>query len=279
MRWRAFGHLTSGPYIDVGAWDTDTDSVTRAFQDAGWQGINIEPIPALHAALAWRRPRDVNLAVPVMAEPATVPFHVFEATGLSTKDTPITLDHAEAGLHGTLTEVPAMTLAAICRAHATPEIHCLKIDCELRWPTRRRVARRRLRDLAALAGPTRGSEANASGREPCRVGAAADHRRATESPITMASTASTSTPSTTMSSHVTSLRRPTGSTISSARTSGQATSNSSPALACRRHAAPAHPGRADRARPGLLSTLPEEGRLVWMSDTQGSHELIVAETP
>ena len=52
-----------GRYIDVGANDPDAHSVTRAFYDRGWSGVNIEPVPAMHARLAAARTRDVNLAV------------------------------------------------------------------------------------------------------------------------------------------------------------------------------------------------------------------------
>lgn len=127
---RVFGALPTGFYIDVGAWDADLDSVTRAFYDAGWHGINIEPVPALHAALAARRPRDTTLAVALAAQPGTIPFHVFEGTGLSTMDAATAQAHIQDGRSGTLIQVPATTLAEVCRAHAPPEVHFLKIDCE-----------------------------------------------------------------------------------------------------------------------------------------------------
>jgi hypothetical protein len=43
MLWRALKGLKKGFYIDVGAHDPEVDSVTKAFYDRGWCGINIEP--------------------------------------------------------------------------------------------------------------------------------------------------------------------------------------------------------------------------------------------
>jgi lipopolysaccharide transport system ATP-binding protein len=51
LLWRALGHVQDGFYIDVGANDPVEHSVTRAFYDAGWHGINIEPLPAHIAGL------------------------------------------------------------------------------------------------------------------------------------------------------------------------------------------------------------------------------------
>ena len=45
MLWRAFHDARPGFYVDVGAADPDADSVTRAFYDRGWRGIDVEPLP------------------------------------------------------------------------------------------------------------------------------------------------------------------------------------------------------------------------------------------
>ncbi len=51
MLWRALKHVERGFYIDVGAFSPDLDSVTRAFSERGWRGINIEPNPHYLAQL------------------------------------------------------------------------------------------------------------------------------------------------------------------------------------------------------------------------------------
>ena len=65
MLWRALKHIENGFYIDVGAWSPDLDSVTRAFYERGWRGINVEPNPEFHAQLLARRPRDINMLLAV----------------------------------------------------------------------------------------------------------------------------------------------------------------------------------------------------------------------
>jgi hypothetical protein len=52
MLWRALSTVRDGFYIDIGAGDPDRDTVTRAFYERGWQGINIDPDPTCFAALA-----------------------------------------------------------------------------------------------------------------------------------------------------------------------------------------------------------------------------------
>lgn len=42
--WRALKQFEHGFYIDVGANDPSHDSVTKAFYDHGWHGINVEPM-------------------------------------------------------------------------------------------------------------------------------------------------------------------------------------------------------------------------------------------
>ncbi len=59
----ALKDVDKGFYIDVGANDPTTLSVTKFFYDRGWHGINIEPLPYKCALLAEMRPRDINLCV------------------------------------------------------------------------------------------------------------------------------------------------------------------------------------------------------------------------
>ena len=66
--WCALHDVDAGTYIDIGAYDPDIDSVTRAFYDRGWSGINIEPVDAYWKRLHRERPRDVNLPLAVGAE-------------------------------------------------------------------------------------------------------------------------------------------------------------------------------------------------------------------
>lgn len=60
---RVFKHKAKGFYIDVGALHPTIDSVTKAFYDIGWSGINIEPIKEYYELVQEERPRDINLNI------------------------------------------------------------------------------------------------------------------------------------------------------------------------------------------------------------------------
>ena len=63
--WRALRDVEKGYYVDVGAADPQVDSVTCAFYERGWSGINIEPLDEHFIKLTQARPRDTNLKVAV----------------------------------------------------------------------------------------------------------------------------------------------------------------------------------------------------------------------
>ncbi|SEE95443.1 methyltransferase, FkbM family [Rhizobiales bacterium GAS191] len=127
---RAFKEVGKGFYIDVGAADPEEWSVTKAFYDRGWRGINIEPEPAYAKRLRQARPRDVTLELAVGAEPGRMVINQIPGTGLSTFSEEFAARHAAAGYGGSRLEVEVATLADICRAQAPAEIHFLKIDVE-----------------------------------------------------------------------------------------------------------------------------------------------------
>ena len=130
MLWRALGSIGRGFYIDVGACEPDAESVTLAFYERGWTGINIEPAPAAFARLDAARPRDVNLQVAAGAEVGQADFLLVDGgNGLSTLRT----DHAGALAADWPVEtvrVAVRPLAEICRDQVRGPIHFLKIDAE-----------------------------------------------------------------------------------------------------------------------------------------------------
>jgi hypothetical protein len=91
MLWRALKHVRDGFYVDIGAGDPTHDSVTKAFYERGWHGINVEPDKGYFAKLKAARTRDVNLNI---------------ACGRR------------------------QTLAAVLDEYANKEIHFLKIDTD-----------------------------------------------------------------------------------------------------------------------------------------------------
>jgi FkbM family methyltransferase len=131
LLWRALGHVKGGCYIDVGANDPVLHSVTKAFYDAGWHGINVEPMPSYRQPFEEQRPRDVNLTCAAGAAPGElILFEVPSMNGWATTDAGVAAMHRAQGYDVTETRVPVHTLAAICARHAPADIHFLKIDVE-----------------------------------------------------------------------------------------------------------------------------------------------------
>lgn len=128
--WRALKQVENGFYIDIGACDPTDLSVTRAFYDRGWRGINVEPVAEYHARCMAERPRDLNLNVAVAARPGTLRFLNVPDTGLSTTVEAVAASAVALGWTVEERQVPARTLADICAEAATGEIHFLKIDVE-----------------------------------------------------------------------------------------------------------------------------------------------------
>lgn len=132
MLWRALKHIESGFYVDVGAWSPDVDSVTRAFYERGWRGINVEPNPEFHVQLAELRTRDINLRMAVSDKAGSLMMNFFSNLGLSTLDETIAKNHALAGWAIDKHEVEVTTLADLWMQHV-PEgqvVHFLKVDVE-----------------------------------------------------------------------------------------------------------------------------------------------------
>ncbi|HET6805048.1 MAG TPA: FkbM family methyltransferase [Frateuria sp.] len=130
MLLRALQNVKQGFYVDVGAQDPIDDSVTKAFYERGWRGINIEPVSHWFERVVTDRPHDVNLQVAVSDKPGEL--HLFEIvdTGLSTTDPEIARRHVEAGYPVRESDVPCITLDSILREQRIRDVHFLKVDCE-----------------------------------------------------------------------------------------------------------------------------------------------------
>jgi FkbM family methyltransferase len=131
LLWRALGHVPNGFYIDAGANDPVEHSVTKAFYDAGWSGISIEPLPSYHAAFLEQRPRDVNLAVAAGAADGELTLYdVPSVRGWASPERAVAELHQSEGYELAELKVPVRTLSAICAEYVKGEIHFLKIDVE-----------------------------------------------------------------------------------------------------------------------------------------------------
>ncbi|MHB1143153.1 MAG: FkbM family methyltransferase [Sulfuricaulis sp.] len=131
MLWRALKHVKDGFYIDVGAWSPDIDSVTRAFYERGWHGINIEPNPEFLRLCTSNRPRDINLGFALSDCAGQAEMYFVSNSGLSSLDKSIAESHASLGCSVSQSKVEVSTLAMICQHHADArDIHFLKVDVE-----------------------------------------------------------------------------------------------------------------------------------------------------
>jgi FkbM family methyltransferase len=131
MLWRALKHIDQGFYVDVGANDPDQDSVTKAFYERGWRGINVEPAPQWFERLEKARPRDINLQLALGAEPGAITLYEIPDTGLSTAEKKFAEWHeAERGYQSRELRVKMDTLSSVCERFHLGPIHFLKIDVE-----------------------------------------------------------------------------------------------------------------------------------------------------
>lgn len=131
--WRALHAQTPGRYVEVGANDPTKHSISRAFYDRGWSGIEIEPVPALAAKFRHARPRDVVVEAAVTAEPVeTLTLHLIPDTGLSTLRDDVGAEHARSGWPVEEVQVAARRLDAVLDEHlqADDPVHFLVIDTE-----------------------------------------------------------------------------------------------------------------------------------------------------
>lgn len=132
---RVFADIDHGTYVDVGAWDPVIESVTKAFYDRGWQGINIEPSP-IYARLAEARPRDINLNLALGAARGRQMLRVYSAAAEVLQASTLVHEHtprlaSQAALRAADIEVDVMPLSEVLDAHLPGRhIHFLKIDVE-----------------------------------------------------------------------------------------------------------------------------------------------------
>jgi FkbM family methyltransferase len=125
LLWRVLKDIRGGAYVDVGACDPTEGSVTRWFYDRGWAGVNIEPIPELHARLERERRRDINILAAAGAAPGRARLRVVRRNlGYSSL-------HGEAPLPEDLAaetesiEVEVVTLDSVLDRLDRPAVHFL----------------------------------------------------------------------------------------------------------------------------------------------------------
>ena len=131
--WRVLGHVRNGRYVDVGGYDPDEDSVTKAFYDRGWRGIDVEPVPEFAEKFRRKRPGNEVVEAVITREGGTAVLHQVVGTGLSTLDDVAASEHGNTGYERRDITVSARTLDDVLTTSsllAEGEIHFLKVDVE-----------------------------------------------------------------------------------------------------------------------------------------------------
>lgn len=130
--WRALQDVSGGRYVDVGANDPVVDSVTKAFYDRGWHGLDVEPMADCARLLREQRARDVVVEAAVTTQDGSeVVLHEVPGTGLST----LVDEHAAGVLsrHDVRdVRVPSRRLDSLVREHLGQDgpVHFCKVDVE-----------------------------------------------------------------------------------------------------------------------------------------------------
>jgi FkbM family methyltransferase len=128
---RVLQDVAHGFFVDVGAHDPEYMSLTKAFSDSGWRGINIEPSSTFHR-FPLARPNDINLNCAVSDHDGIATLHEYpDGPGLSSLESTITEPMKDYTTHVNELQVPVRTLANILAEHAPDQvIDFLSIDVE-----------------------------------------------------------------------------------------------------------------------------------------------------
>ncbi len=131
LLWRALKHVGKGTYIDIGAWDPNYDSVSKAFYEQGWRGIHVEPNPRYADVIRRERPDELVLQAAVLDHSESLTYYeIVDNPGMSTVKADIAEERRRQGHNFVVHDVPSVTLDHVLGRAATDEIHWLKIDVE-----------------------------------------------------------------------------------------------------------------------------------------------------
>ncbi len=129
--YRVLKGVEKGFYVDIGANDPVLNSVTKAFYERGWRGINIEPVRYWFDKLVADRPEDINLNFAISDKPGVVHLYDVLYTGLSTFSQELAEEHKKTGGYAYQEIlVQALTLDEVLGTSSHNEIHFLNIDVE-----------------------------------------------------------------------------------------------------------------------------------------------------
>ena len=119
-----------GTYLDIGAQDPVTNSVSLAFYEKGWRGLHVEPNPDLAEASARARPDAEVVRAAIGPGEGTIPLFRISGTGLRTGVEEIAEQHRTKCYDGERIEVPVITLDELLDRFQDRALHWLKIDVD-----------------------------------------------------------------------------------------------------------------------------------------------------
>jgi FkbM family methyltransferase len=128
---RLFPHDYVGFYVDIGANDPVSNSITKHFYDGGWSGVNVEPGRAF-PKLQNHRPRDINLNVAVSRVPGRAFFFDFpDAPSDGTLEYVVARENERKSVSCERKQVKLITLSQLCDEHTKGRtIDFMSIDVE-----------------------------------------------------------------------------------------------------------------------------------------------------
>lgn len=80
---RIFEGKRDGFYVDIGAHHPVRFSNTYLFYKLGWKGINIDAMPGSMKAFRSKRPRDINIEVPISQKEEEITYYMFNEPALN----------------------------------------------------------------------------------------------------------------------------------------------------------------------------------------------------
>lgn len=124
--------VPEGFYVDVGAAHPVLDNVTYALYEAGWRGINIEPMNREAGLLREVRPRDITCEVAAGNTPGSITLFAapLENRGATTADKELVAAYQRNGQTFAAFDVEVVRLDEILEHNKIEVIHILKIDVE-----------------------------------------------------------------------------------------------------------------------------------------------------
>lgn len=134
LLWHLFQGKQGGYYVDVGAHHPKRFSNTYLFYEAGWRGLNVDPVPGTRERFRRVRPRDTTLECGVSDERGELTYYMFEEPAYNSFNPEVVEVLAKRSYPRSLgsKQIPVHPLRELLREHLPPGqgIDFLTVDAE-----------------------------------------------------------------------------------------------------------------------------------------------------